>query len=137
MNEDTPADFLSQGSDAEMHTVSRSRNSQSRDKRQHSQDAHSLSSQAPTKDEAVDYDVQEDEDLQEISDTNELRNIFELELPQFNSPAARRSASPQEISRNHINTKRDSQPDDANSDNASPAHRQDLPFSSVTQGSHS
>ncbi|KAL0957799.1 hypothetical protein HGRIS_001576 [Hohenbuehelia grisea] len=89
MNEDTPADFLSQGSDAEMHTVSRSRNSQSRDKRQNSQDAHSLSSEAPTEDEAVDYNVQEDEDLQEISDTNELRNIFELELPQFNSPASR------------------------------------------------
>ncbi|KAL0945166.1 hypothetical protein HGRIS_004317 [Hohenbuehelia grisea] len=37
--------------------------------------------------------------------------------------SARRSASPQEISRNHINTKRDSQPDDVNSDNVPPAHR--------------
>ncbi|KAL0954128.1 hypothetical protein HGRIS_005270 [Hohenbuehelia grisea] len=97
-----------------MHTALASRNSQSRDKRQNSQDAHSLSSEAPTEDEAVDYDVQEDEDLQEISDTNEVTETSsKLELPQFNSPAARRSASPQEISRNHINTKRDSQPDDA------------------------
>ncbi|KAL0950310.1 hypothetical protein HGRIS_010285 [Hohenbuehelia grisea] len=127
MNEDTPADFLSQGSDAEMHTVSRSRNSQSRNKRQNSQDAHSLSSEAPTKDEAVDYDVQEDEDLQEISDTNELRNIFELELPQFNSPAARRSASPQEISAT-TSTRKGTHNQMASIRTRSPAHRRRPPI---------